>query len=138
MNICILVADSGRARIFESDRSFRALTEREDFIHEESRLKNLDLVDDAAGKSVDMRGSLDPATQTKVHEEARFAKYLVKHLEDLHTQDPFDGLVVVAAPKFLGMLRSNFNKLLDELLVRTIDKDLTQFNIRDIADHLKS
>lgn len=137
MNICILIADSGRARIFESDRSFRALTEREDFIQEESRLKNLDLVDDAAGKSVDMRGSLDPATQTKVHEEERFAKYLVKHLEDLHNQDPFDGLVVVAAPKFLGMLRGNFNKSLEELLIRTIDKDLTQLSIRDLADHLQ-
>ena len=133
-----MVADSGRARIFESNRIFRGLTEREDFVNEEARLKNIDLVDDAAGKSVDMRGSLDPATQTKVHEEERFAKYLVKQLEDLHNRDPFEGLVIVAAPKFLGMLRNNLKKPLDELVIRTLDKDLTQLSISDLVDHLKA
>jgi len=76
----IVVADSGKARIFTRARKFSELTEIETLVHPESRLKGKDLVTDrpaqvheshAHGQSPS--GEADP----KATEAERFAKALV-------------------------------------------------------------
>ena len=37
----------------------------------------------------------------------------------------FGDLVLIAPPRFLGMLRELFSNLLDRMIVKTVDQDLT-------------
>lgn len=138
MELRVIVADSARARIFESHSVINRLEEREAFVHNEAHLSNRDLVDDASGKSVDQHGSLEPATSAKEHEARNFAKMLARHLKELHNQRHYDNLILIAPPRFLGMLRKELPSPLDQLVTSTIDKDLTTASLDDIINHIKS
>ncbi len=46
MSICVIVADSGRARLLHAGSGLGALQEEQDFIHSQSRLREQDLVTD--------------------------------------------------------------------------------------------
>lgn len=137
MNTRIVVADNRRARIFSSYPHFSELDEQEDFVHNAARLSNQELVTDAAGKSVDQHGSLNPPTSAKAHEEEIFAKSLSKHLKELHNRDHFKKLVLIAPPKFLGLLRGELDSTLDKLVTKTIDKDLTLCSVDELIEYLK-
>ena len=138
METRVIVADNSRARIFESHDGLNHLTEQDDFVHSEAHLTNQDLVGDAAGKSRNPHGSLDPATSPKEHETRTFAKLLAKHLKALHNERHFERLILIAPPKFLGLLRKELHKPLDQLVERTIHKDLTTASVEDIIDYIKS
>jgi protein required for attachment to host cells len=126
-----------RARIFISHSGINRLEETEGFVHPEARLTNSELVGDSAGKSVDQHGSLDPATSAKEHEEKEFASLLGKHLKTLHNEQHFEQLILIASPRFLGMLRSALPGPLDQLVTQTIDKDLTTAEVDTIIDYIK-
>jgi len=138
METRVIVADNSRARIFASHDGLNHLTEQDDFVHSEAHLTNQDLVGDAAGKSRNPHGSLDPATSPKEHETRTFAKLLAKHLKALHNERHFERLILIAPPKFLGLLRKELHKPLDQLVERTIHKDLTTASVEDIIDYIKS
>jgi protein required for attachment to host cells len=134
----VIVADNRRARIFSSHTVLKHLQEQEGFVHDKARLSNRELVGDAAGKSVDHHGSLEPATSPRDHETQVFAKALSKHLKELHNARHFDQLILVAPPKFLGLLLKELPGPLDQLVSRKIDKDLTLASVEDIIDYIIS
>ena len=138
MKARVIVADNARARIFTSDDVINHLLEQEAYVHPEARLKNRDLVGDAAGKTRDTHGSLDPATSPKDHEAQNFAKLLAKHLKDMHSDQHFEQLILIAPPHFLGMLRKELPENLERLIEKTISKDLTTASVDDIIDYIKS
>lgn len=137
METRVIVADNARARIFSSHSVINQLEEIEGFAHAEAHLSNSELVEDSSGKSVDQHGSLDPATSPKDHEEEDFARLLGKHLKALHNEQHFEQLVLIASPRFLGMLRKALPGPLDQLVTRTIDKDLTTADVDTIIDYIK-
>jgi len=138
METRVIVADNARARIFASHSVLNQLEEVEDFVHPEARWTNAELVGDSAGKSVDMRGSLEPATEPREHEARVFARMLGRHLKDMHNQQHYEQLVLIASPKFLGMLRRELPRPLEQLVSKVIDKDLTSAEVDEIVDYIKS
>jgi protein required for attachment to host cells len=138
METRVIVADNARARIFTSDSVISRLEEVEGFAHPEAHLSNIDLVGDASGKSVDQHGSLDPATSAREHEAQVFARLLARHLKEMHNQQHYDQLILIASPRFLGLLRKELPDPLDKLLTQTIDKDLTTADVEQIVDYIKS
>ena len=138
MKTTVIVADNARARIFETDSVINQLEEREAFVHSEARLMNTDLVSDSAGKSAHLRGTLNPPTPAKEHETQNFAKLLARHLKELHNQRHYENLVIIAPPRFLGILRNELANPLDKLVTLTIDKDLTTASVESILSHIKS
>ncbi len=138
METRVIVADNARARIFASGTAINRLQELEGFAHPEAHLSNIDLVGDASGKSVDQHGSLDPATSAREHEAESFAKLLARHLKEMHNQQHYDQLILIASPHFLGLLRKQLPDPLDKLLTKTIDKDLTTADVAQIVDYIKS
>jgi protein required for attachment to host cells len=138
MEIRLIVADNARARIFASHSDIRRLQERADFVHPEARLSNSDLVGDAAGKSIDGRSSLDPATSPKQHQAETFARSLARHLKEMHDEQHYEELILIAPPKFLGMLRAELPAQLERLVTRTVNKDLTTAGVAEIIDALGS
>lgn len=138
METRVIVADNARARIFQSHTVMNHLQEQEAFVHSAARLSNRELVGDASGKSVDQHGSLDPATSAKEHEAQSFAKLLAGHLKELHNRQHYESLMLIAPPKFLGMLRKELPSPLDQLVTKTIHKDLTKASVEQIIDYIKS
>ena len=138
METRVIVADNCRARIFSSHTVLNHLTELEGFAHPEGRWSNQELVGDEAGKSRDLHGDLEPATSPKEHEAQMFAKALAKHLKDLHNQQHYEQLILIAPPRFLGLLRKELPKPLDQLETHSIDKDLTGCSIEEIIDYIKA
>jgi protein required for attachment to host cells len=63
---------------------------------------------------------------------------LARHLKELHNQRHYENLILIAPPRFLGMLRKELPSPLDQLVTSTIDKDLTTASVEDIIDHIKS
>jgi protein required for attachment to host cells len=137
MKTRVIVADNARARIFSSDSTLLRLEEIEDFAHPEARLADRDLASDAAGRSSDRGDAYNPATSPSEHEVDSFAQLLAQRLKQLHNEEHFDSLMLVAPPKFLGLLRSHLDGPLDALVSRTVDKDLSTRPVDEIIDQLR-
>lgn len=138
MNALIIVADAARARIFKTGEKLTGMTEIEDRIHPESRLRNGELGADTPVRSANQKGSLQPRTFPKDHEEQSFAKELGKHLKTLHNQLHYEELILIASPRFLGMLRNELDTTIDRLVSRTINKELLQASIDELIEYIKN
>ena len=72
MSICVVVADSSRARILLAEIEHSSLIDYRDFIHSESRLREQDLVTDGTGTEVDSGGY---GKHSMEHENAAHQKH---------------------------------------------------------------
>lgn len=70
------------------------------------------------------------------HEQIRFAKLLMDRIEQGRLKNKFDRFVIVAAPAFLGLLRTNLNPTLSKLLSLEIDKDYTALKTDELRTRL--
>ena len=137
MNTLIIVADASRARIFEAGKNIRKLSELEDFIHSESRMTEEELGADAPVKSANQKGSLQPRSFPKEHEEQIFASQLAKRLQELHNKIQYAGFILIAPPRFLGMLRKELPTGIEKLVSRTHDKDLVSLTPAELGEYLE-
>lgn len=136
MSKLIIVADASRARIFAAGKNLKELKELDDFIHAESRLKEEALGAEAPVKSAGQRGSLQPHTFPKEHEQEVFARQLGTHLKALHDRERYQELIIAAAPAFLGLLRKELPATINKLVTRTINKELTRMSRDEITGYL--
>ncbi len=138
--IWILIANSGNATLFTADSPTASLTELMTFDNPDARVKQMELSSDRPGRSFDSHGEGRHAMATEVEpkeqEQIRFAKLIVDRLEQGRAENAFERLVVVAAPAFLGLLRTNFNAPLSSLLSLEIDKDYTSLRPDELRARL--
>jgi protein required for attachment to host cells len=140
MSICVLVADSSKARIFSAQNGHSALQEDIDFSHSESRLKEQDLVADGVGSASDAGGygkhSMGHENAAHQRQAEIFAHRLGSELDKIRQCSNLHRIYLVAAPKFLGLLRGSLSSQCTALLADEINKDLTIHSIKDIRSHL--
>ena len=108
-NTWIVVADSGSARIFTADSPTGKLVEREDYAHSESRVPERRLVSDRKGQTMNAQGrrhAFSGAEAPQDTESRAFARLLADRLEGARAEGELEHIVLVAAPEFLGKLRS--------------------------------
>jgi len=136
----IVVADSARARIFTADSAHSPLNEIETMAHPEGRIHEQDMVSDMPGKDSGKGGGGDHAFQEKIEpkeqEMIEFAKRVADYLEDTRKANKLNKLILVAAPAFLGELRTHLSKETSEKIVFELDKNLAQHSDEDIRQHL--
>jgi protein required for attachment to host cells len=139
MGTWVLVADGSRARLLKLEKG-HALTEVEAFVCPEERLREQDLTSDRGGRSFDSKGGgrhgMEPSTSQHEQLAIDFAKQLAERLDELRCSGDMDKLVIIAAPAFLGHLRSKISGETQNRIVLSIDKDLTQHQLPEIADHI--
>jgi protein required for attachment to host cells len=139
MGTWVLVADSSRARLLNLEKN-RSLTEVEAFVCPEERLREQDLTSDRGGRSFDSRGGgrhgMEPVTSQREQLAIEFAKQIAERLDGLRSSGAMDQLVLIAAPTFLGHLRAKLSGETEHLIALSIDKDLTQHKLPDIAGHI--
>lgn len=130
----ILVCDASRARVFALEKSAPwPWTLVEDVSNPSGRARVRDLVADKPGRTgVGMGPRSDP---TEVEEE-RFASRLGDLLESGFDEHRYGGLVLVAPPRFLGLLRAALSAPVARCVTATLDKDLTRCEPRELRDRL--
>jgi protein required for attachment to host cells len=137
----ILAADSSRARIFKVLPKNK-LEELESLIHPESRLPDKDRGSDRPGRlSVDRGGErqhgLEPSSDPKRQEAINFSRIVAASLDKARSLQKYQELVIIAAPSFLGLLREQLSKQVEQCVIREISKNLATLSPAEIQEHLK-
>ncbi|MBL4758532.1 MAG: host attachment protein [Rhizobiales bacterium] len=135
----ILIADGARARILINKGYGSGLEPAldEEFIAD-NRPSNK-LTSDRPGRTFDSSGqgrhAMETPTDPHRHEQQIFAQSLAHLLEEHRLKKSYEQLIIVAAPKTLGDLRAEFTKPVSDMIINTLDKDLTKVAIHDLPDH---
>jgi len=136
MTTYIVVADAARARIFTRDAL--TLIEQENLVHAEGRLHEGDLVTDSPGSEVHEATSNAARTSNEgtasQHEKEMFAKQVAKRLYTARIENSLEKLILVAPPKFLGLLRDKIDTPTQKLMIHTLPKDLSKATLEEIQD----
>lgn len=131
----VTVADGAKWLIFrnEGDEKFPKL----ELIDDASQpgLADRDIGSDRPGRShqygVPGRSAVE---ETDFHQQAedRFAKSLADHLYKKAHAGAFDALILVAAPKLLGMIRQSLHAAVTDRQIGELAKDLVKHPVREI------
>jgi protein required for attachment to host cells len=138
----ILIADASGARIVFSQSVRAPLTLVREFNNPRGRQRSQDLDTDIPGRvskagAPGTRAAMQP--QTTTHEEAaiQFARELAVTLKKELDKGSYNALSVVAPPHFLGILRSELDKNVQQTVRGTVDKDLAHFGLNELKPHLE-
>lgn len=125
----IVVADEFQVIFYAREKKFSPLVELNSLQNPTAREKLENLVSDRSGRSFDSHGQgrhaftkekSDPKSQSY----AAFAKDIAERIRDGGQRNKFDKLAIIAAPRFLGVLRSALTKAGTDPDL-TIDKEVT-------------
>ncbi len=103
-------------------------------------MENKALGSDKPGRSFDSHGVSRHALG-KEHDEAEtvaqaFAHKLAAHLDNARAKNAYGRLVLVAEPRFLGMLRAALTAPTAALVSARVEKDLGHVSDHDLPAHL--
>lgn len=139
MTTCVLVADSGTARIYFADSRLTDIELLEELSNPDARLSRSELNADkpgqqrsSSGGAHGLGGDADPHTASN----ERFARSVCQHLHLLRHAGRFHELYVAAAPQFLGLLRRHLHQDCQAVLRRSLDKDLLRTDTAGLAAQL--
>ena len=136
MKTWVLVADSGRARLFETGAKDGEIFEVGAFTNPQARVKASDegrdrppRVQESASSG---RHSIEPHTDPHDKTAEEFAHGLADILDQGRTGHDYTRLMLVAPPRFLGQLKSALDDQVTKLLVQTVSKDYTRAGVDEI------
>ena len=72
----------------------------------------------------------------KEQDAIRFAGEVVHQLEQGRAADQFEHLILIAEPRFLGLIRKALKPALEQRITLEIDKDLSKADEKTIRSHL--
>lgn len=124
-NALVVVADGGGATMFRNTGRGGQVS-----LSEERRMSPTDLA--AEGPS----GSRPEDQTPRQTDEATFAKQLAQAVYTMKHAGKYDDLVLIADPQTLGQFRSAMHKTVEDSIVFSLSKDLTNHSIEDIAKAL--
>ena len=125
----VVVADEFRAIFYAREKKFSPLTAVGSMQNDAAREKSGDLLSDRGGRAFDSHGQgrhtmTNELTDPKSQSAIVFAKEIADRLSAEHGKGSYDRLVVVAAPRFLGVLRPALDTAGVEAALE-IDKEVT-------------
>jgi protein required for attachment to host cells len=134
----VLVANSGRARVFVRDPENGALREFADFIHPQRRLRASEMGRDRGGYA--FKGAA--RTQFQLHSDdaskqhASFAREVGVFLSEAAKARRFERLSVLASDPFLGMLRHALGATAQARLETSLPLDLCAYGGSDLEQRV--
>lgn len=138
--VWIVVANRGVARLFQARQPTGPLEELDAFIHPEARLHEQDLVSDRPGRGFDRVGpgghAEEPDTTMVEQETGNFALELSRFLLKGRTDGRFDGLMLIAAPAFLGSLRDRLDGPTRGRIMLEVAKNLVHLDAAAVRNYL--
>ncbi|MGB5259724.1 MAG: host attachment protein [Gammaproteobacteria bacterium] len=135
----VVVADQSKARIFTTKEPRGPLQELVSLDNPYGREQEQSLVSDRPGRSFDSHGqgrhSMGTTVDPSETETIRFARRIADHLQEACNDGRCKKLLLVAGPYMLGVLRKQLNTP-ESIKVSAIDKNLGQYDAREIRTHL--
>lgn len=138
--VWILVADRARARLFSLDRGAPRMIEVADFVNPAARTPAHGCdhvppprVHDRIGEG---RHVIEAHAPPKEKAALQFAARLRTYLKHAHDEQRYRGLVLIAAPRFLGMLNAMLGARLVETVLLRVPKNLTRSPANEIREAL--
>lgn len=136
----ILTANRSGASLFESDWPGKSMRRLQDIPHPQGRKQNREIDSDKPGRSFDSVGlgrhSMSSEQGPTEHIAQQFALDLAEKLNSGRVNHSYDKLVLIAEPKFLGILRDALDKNTASLVVQTVNKELLDVKESDLAEYL--
>jgi protein required for attachment to host cells len=131
----VVIADSAQGRIMQFGSEGLELVES--FEHPASQESNRDLIGNRPGQNQhgmekDLKGNEPHALHAD--EALRFAKQLGNFLATAHAQNRFADLVLVADPKFLGLLRGELSRPVASCVSASINRRALGMKPREVAE----
>ncbi|MGB5703895.1 MAG: host attachment protein [Polyangiales bacterium] len=138
----IVVAHDAGARFFENHGRGTGLELVEEIEHPEGRARDRDMASDRPGRAF-RKNSSDPSRASMSQSEgphdravSDFARALADKLKDGRVQNRYWRLVLVAPPRFLGLLRSALDGPTAKLVTGSLDKDLAASKTSELVERL--
>lgn len=135
----VIVANSSRATIYQLEK-FPAISEVKSFDHQESRLKDSEIVTSAPGRNFQRGGvnrhAYESKTDPKEVEIEKFARIISDYLSSSFNKGEFSRFYLIANPTFLGLLRKHIHPKVHATVVAELPKDMTEHSKSDIEEHL--
>ena len=139
-NIFVIAADSTSARIFYSSSSKGPLEEKAVLVHPENRLKKKNMASDRQGYSYSSHGHgrkvLANHVDPRENEINQFVKEINEYLKNSEAKKEFDQLIIIAAPKLLGILKKNLNNNIKKHITYELKKNITKLSAAEIRNFL--
>lgn len=135
----VLVCDGAKSLLFENIGDTHAINLHLSEVITESHAPTRDLGSDRPGRVYDsMDGSRSRTEETDWHAaaEVEFLGRAARQLETLVATGRVRGLIVIAPPKALGILRARFSSAARKVLRGEIAKDLVKMPTADIERFL--
>jgi protein required for attachment to host cells len=148
MKLRIVVANESVALLYDLKDAGKGLQFSGQVSNPRARLHDRDLVSDRPGRRPDHaplrsgRRGASPhhatagAHEAHEHEVESFARQLAHELEAAGVAGQFEQLVIMAGPKFLGMLRALLPASVKSAIVAEVPKDLVNHPVHAIREHL--
>jgi protein required for attachment to host cells len=151
--IWVVVADEAIARILQWPESGDELQPVEELTDPDAHASTSELRRDAYGRRAGAAGQGDrqnsaqrlrsaatvtaSAGEDEQHQEAdAFARRLAVHLSHARQQKRFDELHIVAAPRFLGLLRKHLDPNVEADVREEVNRDFVHLGNREITERL--
>lgn len=139
-DIFVVVADASGARFFKTHDRGAHLEPAAPALQAPPNPKSSDQMSDRLGRSqsstTPARSAIAPKTDPHRAAEDAFAKSLAHHLDG--AANGYQGLLIFAAPAFLGALRKSLSQQLAGKIVGEIDRDLVKAPIEDVRAHVRN
>lgn len=133
-----IIADSNRVRVFE--QRDKHLHEIEDMINPGGHASKMRK--DGDGKLHDRNERtqghvIAPALAPADHENALFARSVAHFLDEGRNSRRYNRLRLIAAPKFLGLIRGSLNKEVTKMVEQELPKDISMFSTHQIETYIR-
>ncbi len=140
-NTWIAVADGGRAAFFTIVPPNGRLRPMPESSIEAAHLRPREIMADKPGRGFEsmghLRRALAPSSDPSDHAESDFLKSVADWLDVQARADAFDSLVIVAAPRALGMLRKHLSTAVSGRIRAEVAKNLVHATTDYIENHLR-
>jgi protein required for attachment to host cells len=127
MNVRVVVADERAASFFDVAQ-LSAQPEARGSMHNDAARPDRELETDRPGRrfggTQGNRHALDGERSSERHETELFAKAVARSLDGARARNEFDRLVLIAAPRMLGLLRDALPAPCRSIIAAEVAKDL--------------
>lgn len=137
----ILIADGAKARVVLQDKESRRYRPAfEEAFFGAAAAQSREIASDRPGRTFDSGGegrhAMEPSTDPQRYAKFSFARDLAERLSQAAHRQEFDRLILVAAPRTLGDLRSLLPDGVKAKVAVELDKDLTNTPDQELGRHL--
>lgn len=138
---CIVACAATSARLWISRTRYGDWTFLTEMHDPDAAKREKAFASDRPGRAFDRHGSGRHAMATsesgRRHEVRLFARELADYLNNAIATGDFEHIVIIAAPAFLGHLRTELSQLAKRAVVLAEPKDLTDLEVDEIRQYFR-